>query len=213
MKYFWQFIAVIASVTLVIFLFFALSVKTKDSIVYTGQVAVTQPEVTSADPQIGPTNAKITLVNYADFQCAACAELEPIFKALVKNYGTSVRLVWKDMPNSSVHPEAIPAAVAARCAGKQNKFWEFHDTLMANQSLLSSELYIQVATELKLKANAFNQCVTNQDTLPLVQRGYDEGTALHITATPTLFINGERYTGNLTLAELSSIIDDILNAL
>ncbi len=207
MKYFWQFFAVIIGVTAIIFLFFALSVKTKNSITFTGQKIITSPEITSADPQLGPATAKVTLVAYEDFQCETCAVFEGVLKTLRTNYGTSLRIVWKDMPNSSAHTEAIPAAVAARCAGKQNKFWEFHDVLMNNQPLLSTDFYTATAANLKLKANAFGQCLTNQDTLPLVQRGYDEGVALHVTLTPTVFLNGQRYTGNLTLAELTRAID------
>jgi protein-disulfide isomerase len=152
----------------------------------------------------------VTLVAYEDFQCETCATLEPVLKTLRTNYGTSLRVVWKDMPNASAHPESIPAAVAARCAGKQNKFWEFHDALMADQDLLGETLYTQIAGELKLRANAFSQCVKNQDTLPLVERGYTEGLALHVTATPTIFLNGQRYSGALTLAEISRAIDAIL---
>jgi len=213
MKYFWQFFAVIIGITLVIFLFFVLSVKTKNSITYTNQKIITSPEITSADPQLGPANAKVTLVAYEDFQCETCATFEGVLNTLRTNYGTDLRVVWKDMPNSSTHKEAVPAAIAARCAGKQNKFWEFHNVLMANQPLLSTDFYTATAANLKLKANAFAQCLTNQDTLPLVQRGYDEGIALQISSTPTVFINGTRYTGNLTLAELSRNIDDILHAL
>ncbi|MFA5947067.1 MAG: thioredoxin domain-containing protein [Patescibacteria group bacterium] len=210
MKYFWQFFAVIIGLSAVIFLFFVLSVKTKDSITFTGQRIVTTPEITSADPSRGPANAPVTLVMYEDFQCSACAELEPVLNTLLANYGTALRLVWKDLPNNGAHPEAIPAAVAARCAGKQNKFWEFHDTLMANQPLLGDDLYTRIAGELKLKANAFSQCVKNQDTLPLVERGYDEGLALQIASTPTIFLNGTRYSGSLSLSELTRAIDALL---
>lgn len=210
MKYFSQFLAVIISLTVIISLFFILSLRTKNDISFTGEQTVTTPEITIADPQLGPANAKVTIVTYEDYQCEACAQLDGVLKTLRTNYGTSLRIVWKDMPNSGAHPQAIPAAVAARCAGKQNKFWEYHDALIANQSLLSEDLYKQIAATLKLRTNAFNQCIANQDTLPLVERGYDEGLALHVTSTPTIFINGERYSGNLTLSEISRKIDELL---
>jgi protein-disulfide isomerase len=208
MKYFWHIFALIIGVTAVTFLFFALSVRVKNNVNFTGGTATkSAPEITSADPSIGPLNAAVTIVDYGDYQCPACADLEANLKTLQGTYGTSLRIVWKDMPNSSSHPEAINAAVAARCAEKQKQFWGYHALLMANQSLLGHDFYLDAASTLKLKASTFSQCLTNQDTLPLVQRGYDEGIALQITATPTIFINNERYTGDLSLADLKHSVE------
>lgn len=213
MKYFWQFFAVILGLSGVVILFFVLSIPVRNDINFTNEKTVTVPEITSADPQLGPANAKVTLVEYSDYQCPGCVDFEKTLQTLRTNYGTSLRIVWKDMPNSSLHKEAVPAAVAARCAGKQNKFWEFHDMLFANQSQLNEQFYLTTASNLGLKTSAFSQCLTNQDTLALVERGYDEGMALHVPATPTIFLNGERYTGTLTTSDLTHKIDAILNAM
>lgn len=114
------------------------------------------------------------------------------------------------MPNTSAHDQAMASALAARCAGEQKKFWEFHTLLMANQSTLGPELYTQIATELELKDKAFNRCLETQSTLPLVQRSFEEGVALGITATPTIFINNNRYTGVISVSEIRKTIDTYL---
>ncbi|MEK9157548.1 MAG: thioredoxin domain-containing protein, partial [Patescibacteria group bacterium] len=115
-------------------------------------------------------------------------------------------IVWKDMPNETRHSEAIPSAIAARCAGKQGKFWEFNAQLFANQSTLSSDLYQTIAADVGLDTPSFSLCVSNEDTLPLVERTLAEGLALKITATPTLFINNERFTGSLSQSEIDRAI-------
>lgn len=210
MKYFWQAFAVLAGITLVTFVFFAVSVPVKNRITYTDTNAPTVPEITIADPQLGPQNAPVTIVNYGDYQCQACGMFESTLTDLRSDYGDKLRIVWKDLPNSGAHPEAVPAAIAARCGEKQKKFWPFHDALMKNQALLGPALYTKIATDLKLNTNKFNRCLTNQETLPLVERGYAEGTALLINTTPTIYINNVRYSGDLTTNALRSTIDAIL---
>lgn len=209
MRYFWHFLTVAGLLTVMIVLFFSFSLSTKNRITFTDDAKLSVPIITIADPALGPATAPITLVNFGDYQCKGCADLENSLIALKAEYGDTLRIVWKDMPNTSQHSEAMNAAVAAQCAGEQDKFWEYHTLLMINQPLLGPELYTQIATELELKDKPFARCLENQSTLPLVQRGFDEGVALGITTTPTLFINGERYTGAMTTSELRRIIDGL----
>ncbi|MFA5945718.1 MAG: thioredoxin domain-containing protein [Patescibacteria group bacterium] len=210
MKYFWQGFAILAGVTAVIFVFFILSLPVRNHITFTDKQAPTVPEITIADPSLGPQNAPVTIVNYGDYQCQACALFESTLKDLRDQYGDKLRIVWKDMPNSGAHGEAISSAIAARCGEKQKKFWEFHSALMMNQSLLGTDLYTKIATDLKLNVNKFSRCFTSQETLPLVQRGYDEGTLLQITTTPTIYLNNVRYSGDLSTSVLKRAIDAIL---
>jgi protein-disulfide isomerase len=210
MRYFWQSIIGLGVVSAIIFLFFVFSVRVGNNINFTDADSPTAPLITIADPSVGPATAAVTIVDYGDYGCLACSRLDSVLQNLSATYGNRIRIVWKDMPNSSAHSEAIDAAVAARCAGKQNKFWEYHNLLMQNQTALSAELYTTLASTLKLKASSFANCVNNQETLALVERGFDEGAALKITATPTLWINGERYSGDLTERALSQKIDSLL---
>lgn len=213
MRYFWHFLLLAILATTFIVLFFALSLSTKDKITFTDQNSLTEPIVTIVDPALGPKTAPVTLVNFGDYECAGCANLENNLSAIRAEYGNQVRIVWKDMPNSSQHPEAISAAVAAHCAGEQDAFWSYHNLLMQNSANLEPALYLQIADELELKSKPFARCLEDESTLPLVQRGFDEGLALGITATPTIFINGERYTGAMTTSEISRVIDTLISAM
>jgi protein-disulfide isomerase len=210
MKYFWHFLLSVSFLALIVFLFFVFSVQVKDNVTYTDEKKPTEPEITIADPSLGPGSAPVTIVNYGDYSCPSCARLEVTLQELRSEYGDALRIVWKDMPNTSQHPEALNAAIAARCAGEQKKFWEYHSLLMANQSLFGAELYPALAAQLKLKERPFARCLENQETAPLVERTYNEGVLLNVTATPTIFINGERFTGGMTNAELKRAIEPIL---
>jgi protein-disulfide isomerase len=213
MRYFWHFLIAATLIVVFVILFFVFSLSVKDKITFTDEVGLTEPIVTIVDPTLGSPTAPITLVNFGDYQCQGCAELELSLTALRAEYMDSIRIVWKDMPNTSLHPQALEAAIAAQCAAEQDMFWEYHSLLMINQEILGPELYTQIATELNLKDRPFARCLEDQSTLPLVQRGFDEGVALGITTTPTLYINGERYTGSLTTSEIRRIIDTIISDL
>lgn len=213
MRYFWHFLTTASLLVVFIILFFSSSLSVKDKIFFTDDTGITEPTITIADPVLGSPTAPVTIVNFGDYQCQGCAELENSLIALRSEYAEAVRIVWKDMPNTSQHVQALSAAVAAQCAGEQDKFWEYHSLLMANQDVLGPELYTEIATELELKDRPFTRCLEDQSTLPLVQRGFDEGLALGITATPTLYINGERYTGAMTTSEMRRLIEAIISAL
>jgi protein-disulfide isomerase len=213
MRYFWHFLIAATIIVTFIVLFFVYSLSVKDEITFTDDSGLTEPTITIADPMLGSATAPVTIVNFGDYQCQGCGDLENSLIALRAEYTDSVRIVWKDMPNPTQHNQAVNAAVAAHCAGEQDQFWEYHSLLMANQDLLGPELYTEIATELELKDRPFTRCLEDQSTLPLVQRGLDEGLALGITATPTLYINGERYTGAMTTTDIRRIIEDIISAL
>lgn len=206
-SFFWHILVTLGAIAVIIILFFIFSVDVQDKITYTDEETITAPEITIADPTRGEKDADITVVAYGDYECPACANVDAVLNTLGEEGTYSLRLVWKDMPNASAHPEAVNAAIAARCAGEQKKFWEYHDALMENRATLGNDLYLSLADDFGLKSGAFERCLSNQETLPLVERGYEEGLALRITATPTLYINGERYSGGLTLSELTRAFD------
>lgn len=205
MRSFWLILSILSLLALTVFLFFVLSVRVRDNINFTNE-ELSEPTVTVADPQIGAEEASVTIVNFGDYQCPSCSDLDKTLIELLEEYPDDLRVVWKDMPNTSTHDEALNAAIAAQCAGEQKMFWEYHALLMQNSIQLGDSLYLALAEALDLRVNAFERCLDNQATLPLVQRGFDEGVALDITATPTIFVNGKRYTGNLTHSELIQVI-------
>ena len=162
------------------------------------------------DPAQGPADAKVTIVEFADYLCSYCAALEGTNSAviaqlkkdgywtaddvapvpeIIKDYVEKglVRLVWKDFPALGI--DSFYAAASARCAGEQNKFWEYHNKLFGLQ-----ETSIGLTGDV-LDEAAFDECTTSERHLPTAKKNKEEGQALGITATPTMFINGMRVPG------------------
>lgn len=210
--YRWHVLTTIIFFLIITFVFFAIASTSRDkvSIETPEQVALSVPTVSFIDPQIGAEKPAVTIVEFADFACESCASLAPTLLQILQKYPNDVRLVWKDFPNESRSAEATPAAVAARCAGELGAFWQFHEQLFTYQLSLSRERYETIASTLNLDAKKFTSCLDGNDTLPKVRKSYQEGLALSITATPTLFINGERYTGSMTYNDLSAIVRSLI---
>lgn len=208
MRHRWLTLLVVFFLAVVVFLLFYFRLqpvwtpdKSDNTEIQTTTQTLTAPTVTFVNPKQGAAEPKVTVVVFSDFQCEACKELSDNLTVLL-NTVPEVQVVWKNMPNESAHPLAVPAAIAANCAGSQGKFWEYHDLLFENQVLLSENTFSQLATALELDETKFQTCYSNQDPLPLIRKDFDEGTALAITATPTMFIGEERVTGVMTADEL-----------
>ena len=212
-SYQWPILATIGFFLFITLLFFAVGSAAQPKVNIQGNDQlpnISAPPVSFIDPSIGPSNAKVTIVEYADYACSACAQLNPTLASVLKKYPNDVRLVWKDFPNESESKEATPAAIAARCADEQGQFWQYHDALFQQQTQLGSNTYTSIAQALGLKADVFAACVANSEPLPRVRKDYDEGLALKLTATPTLYINTDRETGALTIEQLQSIVAGFL---
>lgn len=154
----------------------------------------------AAGVSAGPADAAVTLVEFADFQCPACARFYGFSGRLIKqNYvdrGGSVRWVFYDYPLEQ-HPHAIPAALAARCAGEQGRFWEMHDLLYARQLQWSPKDdargdFEDMAEELGLDRGAYRECVRDRRYLEQIFASAKYGQRLGVNSTPTLFVNGQR---------------------
>lgn len=211
MKYYWHFVISIGLLAVILFSFFGASLHFGNTISYTDQNKPTEPSITFVDPILGPSTAKVTLVTYGDYGCTSCADLdETLIRLASDDFPQDLRVVWKDMPNTSQHAEALNAAIAARCAQDQGKFWEYHTKLMANHATLSAETYPALAESLGLNARTFSSCYTDQTPAPIIQQTYEEGLALGVSATPTIFVNGTRYTGALDAGTLKGIIRQTL---
>lgn len=171
---------------------------------------LTEPTVTYIDPVRGSDDAPITIVEFSDFHCEACRDMSDNIYALQQELPGQIKHVYKAMPNKGASTTAVPAAIAAFCAGEQGRFWEYHDYLFLNQGLLGEDLFITVAERLDLNLDKFEACYTDQETLPLIERTYQEGLALGITATPTVFIGSDRFVGAVSLDELEKYIRELL---
>jgi protein-disulfide isomerase len=154
----------------------------------------------SAGVSAGPEDAVVTHVEFADFQCPACAAFYGFSGRLIKqNYvdgGGSVRWVFYDYPLEQ-HPHAIPAALAARCAGEQGRFWQMHDLMFARQSQWSPKDdargdFEEMAEEIGLDRGAYRECVRDGRYLEQIFASAKYGQRLGVNSTPTLFVNGQR---------------------
>jgi protein-disulfide isomerase len=157
-------------------------------------------------PSAGPANAKITLVEFSDFQCPYCAVAVGEINALLKAYPTQVKLIFKQFPLET-HPQADLAAAAAVAAQKQGKFWPMHDAMFAHRNDLSRKNIILMAKQIGLNVDQFESDIDSTEVRETVVRDVQDGDRAHVEGTPTLFISGQRYNGPVTLASLKPIID------
>jgi len=162
--------------------------------------------VSKSDHALGPEDAPVTLVEYGDYQCPYCADMNPMIKAIAKAMGTQLRFVFRHMPLLEMHPYAQHAAEAAEAAGAQGRFWQMHDAILQQQSELGTDLLHQLALKIKLDVAQFHADVEARRYRPRVKRDFMGGMRSGVAGTPTFFINGRRYEGALEHAALLSAI-------
>ncbi len=139
----------------------------------------------------GPANAKVTIVEYSDFECPYCSQAVQTVNDILKKYPNDVMLVFKNFP-LDFHPYAQKAAEAAECAADQGKFWEYHDVLFSHQDNLAVGDLKYYAKELGLDTDAFNRCLDSGAMAGRVSNDRNEGLAKNVRGTPSFFINGAR---------------------
>jgi protein-disulfide isomerase len=144
----------------------------------------------------GNSDASVTLVEYSDLQCPACAAFQPVIAQLIEQYGEDLRFEYKHFP-LPIHSFAVQAAVAAEAAGQQDMFFEYHDLLFENQPIWSGSqtpntFFMQYATELGLDMDMFRRHMNSSMLRDKVREELAEGRALQVTGTPTFFLNGQR---------------------
>jgi protein-disulfide isomerase len=162
------------------------------------------------NPSRGPANAAITIVEFADFECPHCREVHTALRTAEKDY-PRIRIVFKDFPLSRIHPWAETAAIGARCAFQQSPpaFWKMYDLIFDNQDSISPENVFDQLTaygrQLRLNTDAFKACMASPEAKHAVDANREDGIALNVTSTPTLFVNGRPLIGG----DLNSIEDFI----
>ncbi|HKC13622.1 MAG TPA: thioredoxin domain-containing protein [Vicinamibacteria bacterium] len=159
----------------------------------------------------GPLGARVTIVEFSDFQCPYCARARQTLDRVRETYGDRVRTVYRDFP-LPMHPEAAKAAEAGACAGEQGKFWEMHDRIFDNQARLLVPDLKHYAGELGLDTQAFEQCLDSGRHAPDWQRDLEEGARYGVSATPAFFINGRPLVGAVPFENFAQVIDDELAA-
>jgi protein-disulfide isomerase len=161
-------------------------------------------------PALGPTAAPVTVVIFSDFQCPYCKAFSATLKQAEQKYGDKMRVVFRQFPLTAIHPSAQKAAEASLCAAGQQKFWEMHDLIFQNQSYLNIQELKDRADRLGLDLNAFNSCLDQGKSAAVVHEDLVAGIRAGTEGTPATFVNGRFINGNVSLDELSALIDDEL---
>lgn len=167
-----------------------------------------------ADNSWGPSDAPVTIVEFADFSCPYCEASYAGLKNIQANYSGKVRIIYRDYP---LHTNSVFLALSARCAGEQGKFWEMHDVFFENQdkfNLTQDELNIAIpalAGTLGLNVEQFKTCLSSQKYFSRIKQDYEDGNYLQIQGTPTWYINNKQFTGAMSADNLQSVVEGLLN--
>jgi protein-disulfide isomerase len=168
-------------------------------------------------PVRGNANAKVTIVEFSDYQCPFCKKIEPVLEEVRKKYGDDVRIVWKDFPLTSIHPNAMPAAIAVKAMYKQgaDKFFAFHDLLFQNQAEYSGkgnvwtpEQFEKFASQVPgVNIEQWKKDIQDPATQAAIDQDGKDATNFGVTGTPAFFVNGEFMKGAGDINKFSEVID------
>jgi protein-disulfide isomerase len=170
------------------------------------------PIPTLGAPAAGPANAPITLVEFSDFQCPYCSKAVMQINATLKAYPNDVRLIFKQYPLDS-HPAAAISAAASLAAHAQGKFWPMHDVMFANRQKLSRQAILAWAKDIGLDMKRFTADLDSESIRKTVLRDQADGDKAGVEGTPTVFLNGQKYNGDLAPDAIKPVIDGELRRL
>ncbi len=170
--------------------------------------------VTKDSQKISTPNAKVTIVEFIDYECESCGASHPIVKKLLNDYKGKVNFVVRNFPN---HSNSVLAANLAEAAGEQGKYWEMHNKLLESQKEWGekqepqTELFLKYAEELGLDIEQVNSVLESGKYTAKINKDKEDGIAIVVNATPTFFINGEKIVGGLPYDDFKLEIDNALN--
>jgi Na+/H+ antiporter NhaA len=153
----------------------------------------------------GPADAKVTLVEYGDFECPYCGQAEPVVRALLANFG-DLRYVWRHLPLTDVHANAALSAEAAEAADRQSAFWPMHDLLLQHQQELRPVHLVRYAADLGLDVDRFREDLRRRVGAARVAEDLDSAGSSGVAGTPTFFVNGRRQYGAYDIDTLSAAV-------
>jgi protein-disulfide isomerase len=169
-------------------------------------------ELRPGGPARGPDDARVTIVEFSDFQCPYCQRATPVLQEIATRYPRDVRIVYRHLPLDSLHPRARASAEASACAADANKFWEFHDQLFANSRALSDEDLRKYAATVGIDAASFDECVRTRKHAAAVEADVQEARRIGVTGTPAFVVNGILMFGLQSADSLDAVIKDELSA-
>ena len=178
--------------------------------------SVTLPPVTKNDISEGNPKAKVTIVEYADFECPACAAYHPLVNQLLSDFNGKIFYVYRMFPLSTIHPNAIISAQAGYAAWKQGKFFQMDDLLFNGQNDWASlsdpkPIFISYAKQLKLNVTQFQNDMNSTAAQNYVADSQNQATSIGINQTPTFFVNGVEIQNPQSYNDFKKIIQDALN--
>jgi protein-disulfide isomerase len=153
------------------------------------------PKVSARDHVQGTASARVTLVEYGDYECPYCGTVYPIIKQLQQHFGEALRFVFRNFPLNQVHRHAEHAAEAAEAAGAAGKFWPMHDILFEHQSALADRDLLTYAEAVGVDSRVVAEAWATQAYTERVKEDFTSGVKSGVNGTPTFFINGSRYDG------------------
>jgi protein-disulfide isomerase len=164
------------------------------------------------DPSIGPDDAAVTIIEFADFNCGYCRRFhDEIFPMLLAEYSDDLLFVYRDFPVVGGGAVGAAAAHAANCAGEQDAYWEYHDALYSGIYNMDDDGFAMYAEDLGLDTEAFEECQESDRYTDEVIKDYTDARAVNVSGTPTFFINGRRIIGAQPFAAFVQIIEEELD--
>jgi peroxiredoxin len=166
--------------------------------------------ITQDDWQVGPADAPVVVIEYADYECRPCGEAYRVLKQVVPLYGDEILWVHRHLPLRHSHPLAQQAAEAAEAAGAQGKFWDMHDRLFEARGALERDQLVEYAREIGLDVAKFRQDLEQERFKDAVNEDFKLAVRNKIKLPPVLFINGILVEGPRTKESISARIDELL---
>jgi len=209
-------IGIIVGVVLIVALSVIGLIKLAGSSTDSSSSAIKVPAVSKSDITQGNPKSKVTLIEYADFQCPACASYHPLVNQLLTEFNGKIFYVYRMFPLSNIHQNAIISAQAGYAALKQNKFFQMDDYLYNGQAQWENlpnpkDTFISYAGKLKLDTAKFEADMNSSEAQNYVADSENQATSIGVNATPTFFVNGKQITNPASYDEFKKIIQDELN--
>ncbi len=179
-------------------------------------LGINVPPVSKNDITKGDSKAKVTLIEYSDFQCPACAAYYPLVKQLLSEFGDKIYFAYRFFPLTSIHKNAMISSQAAYAAKLQGKFFEMHDMLFQTQTSWAesndaAETFVAYAQKLGLDSDKFKKDMNSNEAKNYVTSSQNQASSIGVNATPTFFVNGRQITNPKNYDDFKKIIQDELN--
>jgi predicted DsbA family dithiol-disulfide isomerase len=162
-----------------------------------------------SSPVKGSANPRVTIVEFSDFECPFCNQVQSTLKQITDSYSKDVRLVFKHLPLEG-HRNSFPAARAAYCAGEQDRFWQFHDALFSSSDHSTAALEL-IASKLGLARERFQACVNSEQSRAAIVKDLETARTFRIDSTPSFIVNGKLIKGALSFVDFQKIIEQELS--